>query len=327
MKRVRWSVYIAGAAVGLAALTACGADTSSDGSAGDWPGNKPIRYIVPYSPGGAVDVSSRLIVDCLADEVGGRWVVDNLTGAAGVEAMNKIINATPDGHTFGTVSHSMAVATPLLVAKDAGYTYEDFGWIGQIALYPSLLLVQSDSPYKTMEDLIDAAKAKPGSISVATSGAQSSFHLALGQIADEYGVKLTGVPFPGDADAIAALLGGQVDARFSGLNPDALKYIESGDFRPLATGATGAVPDVIKDVPTLESLGFTDLISTDTTFAVAGPKGLSDEVTKKLTAATEKCVGSDEYKNVMKFQAKFGDSDEVLAFMKKYDANLQRLVK
>jgi len=263
----------------------------------------------------------------LADEVGGRWVVDNLTGAAGVEAMNKIINATPDGHTFGTVSHSMAVATPLLVAKDAGYTYEDFGWIGQIALYPSLLLVQSDSPYKTMEDLIDAAKAKPGSISVATSGAQSSFHLALGQIADEYGVKLTGVPFPGDADAIAALLGGQVDARFSGLNPDALKYIESGDFRPLATGATGAVPDVIKDVPTLESLGFTDLISTDTTFAVAGPKGLSDEVTKKLTAATEKCVGSDEYKNVMKFQAKFGDSDEVLAFMKKYDANLQRLVK
>lgn len=310
------------------ALSGCASGTSAGNEPADgdsWPTAKNVTFVIPYSAGGPSDTAGRILSECLAADLGGTWVPENETGAAGVAAMNKITGAAPDGYTLGIVTQSTTVTAPLLVAKEAGYTYEDFDFIGQVMSYPSLFVVPKDSPYETMEDLAEAAAENPGSISVATSGAQTPFTFALQQMAGA-GVGFTAVPFPGDADANVAALGGQVDAKFGGMNEQTLQYVESGDLRPLATGTDDGIPESLDGVPSLADAGLPDdLLTTDTMMAIAGPSGLPASVTDVLEPALEACVGGTAFTDVMAYQARWKTGDETRKFLADYEATLREL--
>jgi tripartite-type tricarboxylate transporter receptor subunit TctC len=322
-RRVRAGVALSSVAALALTLSACQGENSA--SAGeDYPADT-VRFIVPYSAGGPTDLGARALTACLGEEIGGNWVVENIDGGAGAPAMLEVAGAEPDGYTLGVGSQSTFVTTPI-VAGGAGYTFEDFTYAGQMMEFPALVLVAPDSPYDTIEELLDAARENPNSISLGTSGAQVSFTLAARQLA-EHGVKFNVVPFDGTSDADAAFLGGKIDVRWEAAAPGTLELIESGKMKPLATGADARLP-YFPDVPTLEEVGVADLVSTRTFYGVVGPKDLPADVTSKLTAATETCVtANEEYrKTIGEKYATYLTSEELIADLESYDATVSEIL-
>lgn len=322
-RRARAGVALGSVAVLALTVSACQGDNSA--SAGEGYPAETVRFIVPYSAGGPTDLGARALTACLGEEIGGNWVVENIDGGAGAPAMLEVAGAEPDGYTLGVGSQSTFVTTPI-VAGGAGYTFEDFTYAGQMMEFPALVLVAPDSPYDTMEELLDAAREKPNSISLGTSGAQVSFTLAARQLA-EHGVKFNVVPFDGTSDADAAFLGGKIDVRWEAAAPGTLEYIESGKMKPLATGADERLP-YFPDVPTLDEVGVADLVSTRTFYGVVGPKDLPADVTSKLTAATEACVTSNEEyrKTIGEKYATYLTPEELIADLESYDATVSEIL-
>lgn len=282
----------------LILVAACGSDGSSDADAGasagtgagDYP-ERSVRFLVPYSAGGPTDLGARSLMPCFEEALGGSWIVENRPGAGGGLAMTEIANAEPDGYTIGVGSQSTFVTTPL-IAGDSTYTYEDFAYAGQMMEFPSVWLVGAESPYQTMEDLLEAAETNPDGITVGTSGAQVSFSLATEQLADR-GYNFTVVPFQGTAEANTAILGGNVDARWEAADTTTLELIEGGRVRPLATGAEESLP-ILPDVPPLSEAGIEDVLDTRTFYGVVGPDGLDPAIADVLTETLETCVSEDE---------------------------------
>lgn len=321
--RARCGIALASVAVLALTASACQAENSASAGAG-YPA-ETVRFIVPYSAGGPTDLGARALTACLGEEIGGNWVVENITGGAGAPAMLEVAGAEPDGYTLGVGSQSTFVTTPL-VAGGAGYTFEDFAYAGQMMEFPALILVSPDSPYDTIEELLDAAREKPNSISLGTSGAQVSFTLAARQLA-EHGIKFNVVPFDGTSDADAAFLGGKIDVRWEAAAPGTLEHIEAGTMKPLATGADERLP-YFPDVPTLDEAGIGELVSTRTFYGVVGPKDLPEDVRSTLTEATKACVTeSAKYRETIgEKYATYLTPDELLADLDGYEATVSQIL-
>lgn len=306
----------------LLLMTACSSGTGAQ-DASEYP-ERTVRFLVPYSAGGPTDLGARSLMPCFEEEFGGTWVVENKPGGAGALAMLEIANATPDGYTLGVGSQSTFVTTPL-VEESAGYSYKDFTHAGQMMEFPGVILVQPDSPYKTIEDLFAAAQEEGANISVGTSGSQVSFSLALNQLA-ERGMGFTVVPFPGTAEANTALLGGNVDARWEAADSTTIKLIEDGQMRPLATGAEERLP-FFPDVPTLAESGITDVLETRTFYGFVGPDGLDPAIEKRLTNTLETCVKSDTFtKAVGENYATYATPDQLLKRLDAYEATVSEIL-
>lgn len=296
------------------------------GGAGDaWPEGETITIVVPQGAGGASDVTARVLARCFEEEVGGTWIVENEETAAGVRAMTRLASADPDGTTFALATQSNVVTTPLLVAPDAGYGIDSFDYIGQVLTYPGLLVVQANSRFENMEQFLDEARANPQSISVATTGAQTSFHIVLSKQFPDKGIQLNVAPFPGDAAATTALLGGQVDAKFAGLNSQTLEYVDSGELRALASSSVGEIPEVVQDLPTFESSGLDGLLSTYTSQVFMAPAGLPAEVTDSLVPALESCTLGEQMAQTWSFQVAYEDGEAVRKEFEDYDVRLREL--
>src|SRR5215470_18573181 len=171
--------------------------------------SKPVHLLVPYPAGGAVDVLARTLGDVVTKTWGQPVVVENRPGAGGVIASQALATAAPDGHTLIVVASGHAT-NPFLYPSLPYDTFKDFSPISLLASSPNLLLVRADSPFKTVADVIAAAKAKPGSLSFAEAGNGTSTHLAGELLKSLAKIDMVAVPYKGGAPAINDLIGGQI---------------------------------------------------------------------------------------------------------------------
>lgn len=256
-------------------------------SAQSWP-TQPVRWIVPYPAGGGADVVARTVASGIEKPLGQTIVVENRPGAATIIGATAISQAEPSGYVIGTADSGTLAYNPTLYAKLA-YDPSKFTYIGGIAKFPLLLAVNVNSPYKTVDDVIQAAKKEPGKLTAASAGAGSPHHLALELFKQRTGANLLHVPYKGAAPAIQDLLGGQVDVMFIDLAAG-LPNVKAGKLRVLAAATPERVA-VLPDTPTMAEQGVSDF----TAYAWQGlvaPGGLPEPVVKKLSAELDAALKS-----------------------------------
>jgi tripartite-type tricarboxylate transporter receptor subunit TctC len=277
-----------------AALAGCGSDDTGGSAAPEGGSDYPtssIRFLVPYAAGGPTDLTSRTVGACLEDELGQTVVVENKPGGSGALATTELKGAEPDGHLLGLVTAGTTVLTPL--ANEVGYTKDDITPIGVMAEVPSVLAVGEDSPYTDAEAFFDAAEAEPGSLKVGVPGASTPQGIELQRLADEHDVEVTVVPFDGNAEMTTALLGGNVDAVLINASADVVENIDAGSFVPLVASAEERL-SWLPDTPTFTELGYDGLTLSGSTFGLAGPAGLPDDVTRTLEQTLSTCLDKPE---------------------------------
>lgn len=206
---------------------------------------RPIRFLIPQSPGGASDTVGRIVAQRLGERMGQQLVVDNRPGATGNIGHEMVARASPDGYTMLLTAPNL-VTSPSLFAKLAYDPLRDFAPITQMTLSPNVWLTHPSFPAKTMMELIDIARAKPGAIDFASSGLASTQHLAGELLNAMAGIRLAHVPYKGGGPALIDLLGARVMVMSSTL-PSAVQHIKSGKVRALAVTSArraAAMPDV-----------------------------------------------------------------------------------
>ena len=244
---------------------------------------RPIRYICPWPAGGSTDVVIRAFAESAAKLLGQTVIVDNKPGAGGMLGANELVNAKPDGYTLSQLPHGVFRIPHM--QKTQFDTLKDFTWIACLTGYTFGLVVPADSPIKSIKDFVDYAKANPEKITYGHTGNGTSPHLAVEEFAQRAGIKLTAVPFKGNADNMQAILGGHTmgasDA--TGWGP----HVEAGKLRLLATYGSKRTKRW-PNVPTLVELGFQTV--SDSPFGVCGPKGMDPAVVRTLPDAFRKTL-------------------------------------
>jgi tripartite-type tricarboxylate transporter receptor subunit TctC len=241
-----------------------------------------IRLLVPYAAGGPADLAARTYGEFLERDLGQPVIVENLPGGSGALATRELVQAEPDGHTLAVITAGTTVLTPLV--NDVGYTAADVTPVGVLSEVPSLLAVAQDSPYADIATFVADARARPGAITVGVPGASTPQGVELQRLRDEHGVAVTAVPFNGNAEMTTALLGRNVDAVLINASQDVIGNLEAGQFRALAV-STEQPLDWLPGTPTLVSAGFSGLTLSGSTFGLAGPAGLPDQVVTRLEDA------------------------------------------
>jgi tripartite-type tricarboxylate transporter receptor subunit TctC len=276
-----------------ALVTACGDDDAAKGGGGEaasYPTDS-IRMLVPYGAGGPTDLTTRTVGSCLEAELGQSVVVENLPGGSGALATTELVGAEADGHTLSLVTAGTMVLTPL--SNEVGYTKDDITPIGVMAEVPSVLAVGQDSQYASAEDLFAAAEASPGTVNIGVPGASTPQAIELQRLADEHGVEFSVIPFNGNAEMTTALLGGNVDGVLINASLDVVENIDAGTFVPLVASSEDRL-SWLPDTPTFTELGYEGLTLSGSTFGLAGPAGLPDEVVSTLEDTLEQCLSQDD---------------------------------
>jgi tripartite-type tricarboxylate transporter receptor subunit TctC len=241
---------------------------------------KPIDYIVQFAPGGGADITSRMLCKIAEGILGQPIVVENKAGGAGAIGINLVAKAKPDGYTIGGFSYSATVIGPH-IREIPFKTKEDFSFICQYAEYTHAFVVKANAPWKTFKDFIEDARKNPGRRTYCSAGAKSGQHIYIQQIAHMANVNLRHIPYAGDAEELAAVLGGHVDA---GIIAAIAPHMKTGSLRALAVDSQNRWK-ILPDVPTFKELGFA--IEAPFWIGVAGPKGIPNEILRKLEKAFE----------------------------------------
>jgi len=240
--------------------------------------SKPVHLLVPFPPGGAVDIVART----LADELGKRWptniIIDNRPGAGGTIAADAAAKAAPDGYTLIVVASGHAIV-PFLYPKLPYDVFADFTAITLLGNSPNLALVRANSPIKTLGDLIAAARARPGELSYGHAGNGTSPHLAGELLKVTAKIDITAIPYKGGAPALNDLLGGHIPLSFNNV-PESIAMIRSGALRPLAVTTAKRSP-ILPDVPTFDESGIKGY-DTGVWWALLAPAALPAEVKAKI---------------------------------------------
>lgn len=250
----------------------------------DYP-NKPIRLIVAFPAGGSTDIVGRVVAQKLSERLGQAIVVENRGGAGGTIGTDAAAKAAPDGYTLtlGTTS-TMAVA-PGAYSKLGYDSVKSFSPISLVAVTPYLLVVNPELPAKTLAELVALAKSQPGKLNFASAGNGSTTQLAMEMLNDVTGMKMTHVPYKGNADADLAILSNQVQVLFGSM-PALLQHAKQNKLRALAVGTAKRSP-ALPDVPTVAELGYPGFEAALWlgVLAPAGtPKPIIDRLNKELVA-------------------------------------------
>jgi len=270
---------------------------------------KPITFLVGFAPGGGGDSTSRGMTEPASKILGQPVVVQNRPGGGGAVALGELKNAQPDGYTIGLMTTG-AIVSPHM-RKVAYHPVDDFEAILQTNDVVYGLVVRTDSPYKTLKDLIDYAQANPNKLKYSTSGAGTSQHLVMVQLGDLLNVKWTHVPFGSGVEAVSALLGGHVD--FESGAPEWKSYVASGRLRLLATFGERRI-ESYRDVPTLIELGHN--ITAPNICCVVGPKGIPKDRMKILHDAFYKATEDPGFRKVS------DTFDQTIVYKNSYDTQL-----
>ena len=264
----------------------CLAMVGSPVGAQAWP-SQPIKFIVSQSAGGSIDIAARLIGQKLSEALGKQVVVDNRAGANGMIAGEAAARAQADGYTFLMTSPSTLTINQHVYKKVPYDALKDFVPVTQTTSIVFLLAVNAASPYRSVADLVAAAKAKPEAVRYASAGIGNQSHLAAELFAGATGVQMLHVAYKGEAPAIIDLLGGQVDMIF-GTAPALLGHVKGGKLRALAVGQSrraAAMPDVPSiaeaGYPAVSVTGWTGLVAPAAT-SPAIVRRMHDEIVKVL---------------------------------------------
>jgi len=264
-------------------------------SASDAYPERPIRLIVPYAPGGSADIAARLIVDDWAKELGQTIVVENRAGAGGNIGVDVVAKSKNDGYTVGLQTVSLAI-NPSLYASMPYDTLADLAPIGTVATSQHVLVVNNDLPAKSVTELIEAAKAKPGDLVYGSAGTGSTFHMAAELFKSVSGTDIQHIPYKGGGPAMLDTIGGHVQLSFPVLSA-ALPQVQGNKLRPLGVTGPKRSP-LMPDVPTIAEAGLPDY-SFETWFMVFAPAGTPEPILKKLNQALNTALNQPALKERM----------------------------
>ena len=254
--------------------------------------NRDITFIVPYSPGGSTDPISRQFAGQLAKELNATVNVENKPGGSATIGTGQVIRSKPDGYTIGLTSNSVLAYQPLVNKTLTWKSPEDYQSIVSLVDLPAIITVKADSPYKTFEDLLNAARKNPGKVRVAVSGYRTAPDLVIQELNKVAKIRLATVPFTGGgAEALVALLGGRVEA-VSGYAPTVLAHVAAGTVRVLASFSKEKYA-IFPDAESVVQAGYNVTLPAD--YSIVGPKGMPKEVLDKLLTASLKVANSKEF--------------------------------
>ena len=243
--------------------------------------SQPIRLIAPFPPGGSVDIMARLIADPLAQQLGGKIVIDNRSGASGNIGMEAAARAKPDGYTL--VLNTIPLATnPALFEKLSWDPVKDFAAIGMVATAPHVLVVPAKVKATSVAELVKMARANPGKLNYASAGVGTTFHLCAEMFKDSTQTFILHVPYRGGGPALLDTLAGQVDMSFPTLSA-VLPHVKAGTLRALAVTDTTRSA-LLPDVPTMQQAGVKDFQFTQWLVLLAPAQTPPDVVTRLSTA-------------------------------------------
>ncbi len=272
--------------VGLAAFAGLSALSAQVGAQTAWP-DKPIRFVVPYTPGGGTDTVTRHIANSITQETKWTFLIDNKAGGGGNIGLDMVAKSKGDGYTIGMGQTANLAINPALLPSMPFDPVKDLVPVALVAELPTVMVVRADSPWKSLADAVRAAKAKPGDVKQALASTGTVGHLAGEMMARRAGIKVLNVPYKGAAPAITDILGGQTDYMFA--TPQAVVgMIKGGKLRALAVTSKKRLA-ILPEVPTVAESGYKDFEAVDWKVIVA-PAGTPADVVKRLNAAVAKAL-------------------------------------
>lgn len=291
-----------------------------------WP-EKPVRLVVPYPPGGNVDVAARAIAAGMQKAFGQNFIVDNRAGAGGMIAGEHVAKSPPDGYTLLVASNGPVLFSPLIFRRTPYEWRKDFIAVGSISFTPMALQVHPSLPVRSLKAFLALAKREPGKLTMGSASAGSINHLASELLQSTAGVRWTTVHYKGNAPATADLLGGQVQFSIEQVSVT-LPFIKQGRLRPLAVTSLTRIAS-LPDVPTLDELGYKGFEAVTFTGLFA-PAGTPKDIVTQLNAALAKIL--DDRQVTERFaafgaEARASASGEFFEYLKKEDAKWTPVIK
>lgn len=273
------------AAAGMAALSAV-AVAAGPAVAQQWPA-KPIRFIVPYSPGGVSDLAARLVGHKLTDSLGQQVIVENRPGGSGTIGVGAVVKSPPDGYTYSVATWGDFTVTQHLVKNIAYDPLVDLEPVITLMATPTVLAVSATSAYTAISDVVEAARKQPGKLSYASAGVGVITHLQMEWLALVTGTSFTHIPYKGGAPSGAAVAAGDVQIGSLAV-ASALPHVKSGRVRLLANMAAQRSP-IIPDVPAMRELGVQEIDGSSLT-AMLAPKGTPAAIIDRMNKEVAKIL-------------------------------------
>ena len=255
-------------------------------AAQSWP-SKPIRVIVPFPPAGGTDVLTRQLAEKISAATKWTMVVDNKPGAGGNIGLEALAKSAPDGYTFAMGQTANLAINPALYSKLAFDALKDFAPIGLVSAQPLVLVVAADSPYRSLADVVAAAKAKSDGLTMASAGSGTVGHLTGELFARKAGAKILHIPYKGASPAVTDLMGRQVDIMFANTQ-SVMTLVTAGKLRALAVTSAQRIKP-LPGVPTVAESGYQGFEAVTWSGLVA-PAGTPAEVIAKLNAEVAKVL-------------------------------------
>jgi tripartite-type tricarboxylate transporter receptor subunit TctC len=251
-----------------------------------WP-QKPIRFIVPFVPGGTSDIVARTVGQELSKQLPYPVILENKAGGGGVPAMQEVAKSAPDGYTM-ILGHVGSMAVNPYIFTNTGYDVnKDFAPVTLLAKVPSLFVVHPDLPVETLKELVAYAKNNPGKLNYGSAGNASAGHLAMEYLKLTTGMEITHIPYKGTGPALTDLLAGRIQV-FSAGTPALLQYIRSGKLRAIATGTPQRISS-LPNLPTVAESGYKGFESVQW-YGILVPAGTPESVIKRIQEESYKAL-------------------------------------
>ena len=290
--------------------------------------DKPVRIVVPFSPGGGTDLIARTMGVAMAQDLGQPVIIDNKPGGGTVIGTDAVAKSAPDGYTLvmATIAHAV---NPSILAKLPYVHDKAFAPVMLVGRSPNVLVVRADSPFKSSQDIVAAAKAQPGKFSFASQGAGTSAHLAGELFKNLTAINLTHVPYRGAGPALSDLLGGHVDMMFATASAVGT-FLDSGTLRALAVTTADRSPALsLAKVPTVAESGVPGYVA-DSWYGLFAPAGTPPSVIARLNLAAKKAVQSEAFKKRVESEGlviSAGTPEEFDRYVKGEEARWRKVVK
>lgn len=259
--------------------------------ASDYP-NRPITLIVPFSAGGVTDVIARAMGRSISAQLKQPVVIENKPGVAGSMGMVDMKSAKPDGYRLALTP--ISIFRQPYIQKTNYHPIDDVTYIATYMTYDFIVAVNASSPYKSLADLVNQAKSKPGSVSYGTPGKYAAHHITMAMLSKKSGADFNHIPFKGDTESINALMAGHIDSIVA--SNTIVPYLSSGKLRALATAANEKAGD-FKTIPTLHDAGYG--FDMPSPVGISGPKNLPSDIVNKLDTAIRNAQQDPEFQKVL----------------------------